>query len=297
MKVEMSIKASAGENIFNGFNLVFMILLMILCLYPILYIVFASFSDPTDFMLHEGLLFSSLGFNTVSYEAVFKNPNILTGYINTIIIVIGGVSLNILMTVLGAYFLSRKGVYFKKAIMFLIVFTMYFNGGLIPFYFTVKTLHLDNTLLALIIPSAVNTFNLIIMRTAFASIPDSIEESAKIDGAKHITILFRIMLPLALPTIAVIVLYYGVSHWNAWFNAMIFIRKRELFPLQLILREVLIQNDTAAMTMGVGGDDREMVSETVKYAVIVVATAPILMLYPFLQKYFVKGVMVGALKG
>ena len=173
---------------------------------------------------------------------------------------------------------------------------MFFSGGLIPFYLIVKGLHINNTLWALILPVAVNTFNLIIMRTQFASIPESMEESAVIDGAGHFTILFRIIVPLSLPTVAVIVLYYAVSHWNAWFNAMIFIQKRELYPLQLILREILIQNDTNTMIQNINTEEQQMVSETVKYAVIIVATLPILVLYPFLQKYFTKGVMVGAIK-
>jgi putative aldouronate transport system permease protein len=293
----MKIKRSNGEKIFDILNIIIMLVIIVLTLYPMLYIVFAAVSQPTKFMTHEGLLFGPLGFTLVSFKAVFKNPNILTGYANTIFIVTVGVSLNILLTILGAYFLSRKGVLLKKPIMLMIIFTMYFHGGLIPFYLTVRGLHLDNRLWALIVPTVINTFNLIIMRTAFMAIPDSLEESAKIDGANHFTILFRIMLPLAMPTIAVIILYYGVHHWNSWFHAMIFLRKREMFPLQLVLREVIIQNDTAKMTGGAGYDDREMLSETIKYAVIVVATAPVLMLYPFLQKYFVKGVMVGALKG
>lgn len=293
----MKIKISLGERIFDTLNIFLMFLLMLLTLYPMLYIVFASFSKPMDFMMHEGLLFAPLGFSLASYEAVAKNPNILSGYAVTIFVVVVGVFLNIIMTVLGAYFLSRKGVLFNRFITFFIIFTMYFNGGLIPTYLTVRNLGLDNSLWALIIPGAISTFNLIIMRTAFASIPDSMEESAKLDGANHITILFKIMLPLALPTVAVLVLYYGVSHWNSWFSAMIYLRKRNLFPLQLILREIIIQNDTNTMTTGAGAGDRELISETIKYAVIVVATAPILALYPFLQKYFVKGVMVGAVKG
>lgn len=293
----MRIKVSTGEQIFNIFNILFMLVAMVLTLYPLLYILFASISVPSRFMMHDGLLYGPLGFSTSSYQAVFKNPNILSGYINTIIIVVGGVVLNIFMTVLGAYVLSRKGVMLNRIITLGIIFTMYFSGGLIPSYLLIRSLHLDNTLYSLIIPGAISTFNLIIMRTAFAAVPDSMEESAKLDGASHFTILFKIMIPLALPTVAVLVLYYGVAHWNSWFSAMIYLRKRELYPLQLILREVIIQNDTQAMTTGAGYDDREMLSETIKYAVIVVATAPILALYPFLQKYFVKGVMVGAVKG
>lgn len=293
----MKIKTSIGEQIFNVVNICFMLIIMILTLYPILYIAFASISKPDLLMMHDGLLYAPLGFSPASYEAVFKNPSILSGYMNTIIIVVGGVALNITLTVIGAYVISRKGLMLNKVITLGIVFTMYFGGGLIPFYLLVRSLHLDNTLLSLIIPGAINTFNLIIMRTAFAAVPDSMEESAKLDGARQFTILLRIMVPLALPTIAVLVLYYGVAHWNSWFAAMIFIRNRDLYPLQLILREVVLQNDTSAMTGGAGYDDREMLSETIKYAVIVVATIPILCLYPFLQRFFVKGVMVGAVKG
>ncbi|MNI54708.1 L-arabinose transport system permease protein AraQ [compost metagenome] len=181
--------------------------------------------------------------------------------------------------------------------MMFIVFTMFFGGGLVPYYLTVKGLHLDNTLWALIIPTAVSTFNLILMRTSFLNIPDEIEESAKLDGASHLTILFRIFLPLSMPVVAVMILYYGVGHWNSWFNAMLFIRDRELYPLQLVLRDILVQNDTDGMLVGTDSFDKGLTAETIKYAVIVVATVPVLALYPFLQKYFVKGMMIGALKG
>lgn len=293
----MNINNSIGQKIFNVINITFMLILAIATLYPILHIAFASVSDPSKLMGHEGVILKPVGFDIGSYRAVFKNHMILSGYSNTIFVVVIGVFTNILLTSMGAYFLSRKKAMLKNAIMFLIVFTMFFNGGLIPFYLTVKGLHLDNTLWALIFPVAINTFNLIIMRTAFLSIPDSLEESAKLDGAGHFTILFRIILPLSLPTIAVMVLYYGVAHWNAWFNAMIFLGKRELFPLQLVLREILIINDTNSMSLGSAAGDQEMISETIKYAVIMVATVPILTLYPFLQKYFVKGALIGAIKG
>jgi putative aldouronate transport system permease protein len=256
----------------------------------------ASISDGSEIISHTGALFKPLGFSLEAYKLVFNNPMVGRGYLNTIFVVVVGVSINILMTSVGAYFLSRKDVFWKKYVMMAIVFTMYFSGGLIPFYFTVKGLHLDNTLWALIIPGMISTFNLIIMRTAFMAIPDSLEESAKIDGANHFTILFRIVLPLAGPTIAVMILYYGVGHWNSWFNAMIFLRKRELYPLQLILREILIQNSFTDNGLSTG-DDALKLAEVMKYAIIMVGTLPILCIYPFLQKYFVKGVMIGAVKG
>jgi putative aldouronate transport system permease protein len=171
--------------------------------------------------------------------------------------------------------------------------TMFFNGGLIPMYLTVKNVGLINTLWATIIPFAISTFNLIIMRTAFMSVPDSLEESAKIDGANHFTILFKIIIPLSMPVIAVMILYYAVEKWNGWFYASVFLKDRELFPL----REILLANQTDSMSAGASAGDQFQIGETIKYATIMVATIPILCVYPFVQKYFVKGVMVGALKG
>lgn len=184
----------------------------------------------------------------------------------------------------------------KNAIMFMIVFTMFFEGGLIPLYILVGKLGMMDTRWAVIIPSAVSAFNLIIMRTVFQGVPVSLEESAKIDGASDWTVLFRVIIPLSLPVVAVMVLFYGVSHWNSWFPAMIYLQNRGLLPLQLILREILIANDTTSMTTGVASGDQMQIGETIKYATIIIATVPILFLYPFLQKYFVKGVMIGAVK-
>lgn len=293
----MKIEYTIGQKVFNVFNIAFLTFLSVIMLYPMLYVAFASISNSNDLMMHQGLLLAPAGFSTAAYKAVFKNPMIGRGYLNTMFVLIVGLIINILMTSFGAYFLSRKNIMLKNVIMFLIVFTMFFSGGLIPFYFTVKGLHLDNTLWALILPASINTFNLIIMRTAFVSLPDSLEESAKLDGAGHFTILFKIVLPLSLPTIAVMVLYYGVAHWNSWFNAMIFLRNRELYPLQLVLREILVVNNTDSMTVGGSTADIEQTAETIKHAVIMVATVPILLLYPFLQKYFVKGALIGAIKG
>lgn len=295
--LKVIIQESASRKVFNVFNLLFMFFISVITLYPMLYVIFASFSVPSDFLMHEGLLLRPLGFTTATYEMVFKNPMILRGYMNTIFIVVVGVAVNIFATSIGAYFLSRKNVMLKKIIMFFIAFSMYFSGGLIPFYFTVRELGLDNSLWALIIPGAIGTSNMIVMRTAFMAIPDSLSESAEIDGANHFSILFRVVIPLSLPTMAVMVLYYGVGHWNSWFNALIFLRKREMFPLQLILREILITNTTMDMSIGIDAGDQELIGDLIKYAVIVVATVPILCLYPFLQKYFIKGVMIGALKG
>jgi putative aldouronate transport system permease protein len=188
-------------------------------------------------------------------------------------------------------------VLWKVPIMFMIVFTMFFSGGLIPTYLLVgKTLNWVDTPWAIVVPTAINTWNLLILKTAFEGVPVSLEEAARMDGANDFTILFRIILPLSLPALAVIVLFYAVGQWNAYFQALIYLRDRELFPLQLVLREILIANSMDSMTTGVSSGDIEPIGETIKYATIVVATLPILMLYPFLQRYFIKGVMIGAIK-
>lgn len=290
---------SIGERIFDLLNSVIMIILIIICLYPLLYVLFASVSEGTQLISHSGLLLRPLGINFSSYKMVFENPMIVAGYGNTLFVVFFGLLVNLTMTALGAYFLSRKGMLWKKTITLFIVFTMFFGGGLIPFYLTVKNLKLTDTLWAVIIPYAINTYNLIIMRTSFEAIPESLEEAAKIDGANDFHILYKIVIPLSMPVIAVMILYYGVSHWNSWFPAMIFLRKRELYPLQLILREILIENNNNDMTSSgkVNVEDYLTATLTIKYATTMVATVPILCIYPFLQKYFTKGVMIGAVKG
>lgn len=292
----MKVKKSRGERIFTVCNYVFLSLIILMCFYPVWYVAMASISDSSRLSSHMGLLLKPLGFSVQAYEKVFKNPMILRGYGNTLFILIVGVFLDLIMTSLGAYFLSRKQVLFKKPIMMMIVFTMFFSGGMIPFYLNLKDLKLTNSLWGLIIPFMVSTYNLIILRTSFESIPESLIEAAKIDGAGHITILSRIVLPLSKAILAVMVLYYGVSIWNSWFWASAIIRTREMYPLQVILREILMQNDVGSMTTGAGAMDQESVAMTVKYATIMVATVPILCVYPFLQKHFTKGTMVGAVK-
>lgn len=287
-------KITITQSIFNAFNIFFMIILMVVTLYPLIYVLFASLSEPALYMAHRGILLRPLGFNLQSYRLVFQDKQIISGFYNTIFVLVTKVSLAMTLTIVGAYFLSRRNAMFVPLFTMMIVFTMFFNGGLIPNYLNVKSFHIDNTLWALIFPTAINTFNLIILRTAFAGIPYSLDESAMIDGAGPCTTLFKILLPLVKPTVMVCLLYYSVEVWNSWFDAMIYLRKKELFPLQLVLREILINNNTNAMN---AGTDAEGISETVQYAVMMVATIPILLVYPFLQKHFVKGVMIGAVKG
>ncbi len=295
----MKIKESKSRIAFEIFNTVFMIFMVIITLYPLLYVLFASFSDSAALTrLGGGILLRPLNFTTDAYVKAFKNPSIVSGYMNTLFILVFGVIISLALSSVGAYFLSRKDVFFLKPITILIMFTMWFSGGLIPFYLVVKEANLTGSLWSLIIPTAINTYNMIILRTAFASVPTSLEESAFIDGAGHFTILFKIMIPLSKASLAVIALYYGVGYWNGWFNASIFLQgSAEKWPLQLVLRQILIANDTASMTQGVADGDKEMIGESIKYAVIVIATLPILCVYPFIQKYFVKGVMIGAVKG
>ncbi|NOU73072.1 ABC transporter permease subunit [Paenibacillus sp. LMG 31458] len=288
-------RMSRSEKVFDAVNIMVMLVLVVVTLYPLVYVGLASISDASSLIAHKGLLLKSYGFHIDAYKQVLSNRSILTGYSNTFIIIVLGVFINLLLTSLGAYVLSRKNVLWNRVFIFIILFTMFFQGGLIPLYLVIKGVGLYNSLLALVLPFAVNTFNLIIMRTSFSAIPDSLEESAKIDGANHFVILFRIIMPLSMPVIAVMIMFYAVEKWNGWFYASIFLKDRDLFPLQLVLREILLANSTESMTSG--SDQGFQLAETIKYATIMVATLPILFFYPIVSKYFVKGVMVGALKG
>lgn len=290
-------KKSLGEKIFSVFNILFMICVILVTLYPIYHVLMASFSEAKALMAHRGILLRPAGFSTFAYEQIMDYPPIFTGYKNTLIVLVGSLILNMFLTLCGGYFLSRKNVRWRNAVMVFITVTMYFSGGIVPFYLIVGALGMDNTLWSLIIPSAMNTYNLIIMRTGFQGIPDGLEEAARIDGAGHLTILFRICVPVIMPTIAVLLLYSAVGTWNAWFYASIFIKDTSRAPLQLVLREILILSDVQAMSGSAGMGDVEALKGTIKYGVIIVSTVPILCLYPFLQRFFEKGVMVGSLKG
>ena len=293
----MRYRSSFSDRIFDGANILFMLALVAVTLYPLLYVLFASLSDATLLSQSRGLLLRPLGLNLKAYKLVFDNPMITIGYRNTLFYVTVGTALNILMTSLAAYGLSRKNVFWRNPILFLIIFTMFFSGGLIPTYLWVgNNLGMLDKPWALIIPPAINTWNLLIMKTAFESVPVALEESARLDGANDFDILFRIIIPLSLPVMAVMVLFYAVYHWNAYFNALVFLRTRDLYPLQLVLRDILISNNVSSMTTGFAAGDVEPIGETIKYATIIIATLPILMIYPFLQKYFVKGAMIGAIK-
>ena len=283
-------KESRGEKTFHVFNYILLAIFSLICLYPMYYVLMASFSSSGALLAHSGLLFAPLKPNTAAYKLVLENKNIWTGYGNTLFIVGVGTVLSLAVTSAAGYALSRRSFRAGKVIMVLITFTMMFSGGMIPTFIIVRTVGLYDTIWSLILPVLVNTTNLIILRTAFAGIPESIIESVALDGANDLVIFARIALPLIKASLSVIALYYCVSYWNSWFTASLYLRKRDLFPLQLVLREILIANEN-------DNSDSELMSEAIKYAAIIVSTLPILCIYPFLQKYFVKGVMIGAVKG
>lgn len=283
-----------GDGIFVGTVYILMGLMALICLYPMWHVVMASFSDPIELMRHSGVILKPLGHSLEGYKVVLQNPNIPVSYRNTIFYVVLGTSINMFLTTLGAYALSRKGYMFKRTLTLLIVFTMYFNAGLVPNFLLVKNLHMYNTVWALVLPGAISTWNLIVMKTAFQSVPVSLEESARLDGANDFIILFKIFLPLSKATVAVMILFYAVGHWSSWFNAMIYLQDRAKYPLQLIMREILIANSASGNSMA--DTDAMFLEEVVKYATIVVSTVPILFIYPFAQKYFMAGVMMGSVK-
>lgn len=291
-----SLRTTRAERVFYRINYVFVTLFILLMLYPCWLSFVSSISNPTKLMAFDGLLIWPLGFSLDAYASVFKNPNIINGFRNTLEVVGVAVPTNLVLTLIAAYALSRKNFLYRTPLTIFIVLTMFVSGGMIPIYLTVYTLGLTNTLWSMILPTLMDTYNLLITRNYLSSIPDSIEESARMDGAGHVTILSRILVPMIIPIIAVNLLFYAVFKWNGWFYPMLFLNKRELFPLQLILREILIMNDTTSMVSSVSVIDKEPIAITIQYATMMVSIIPIMLVYPFLQKYFVKGLTAGAIK-
>ena len=273
-------------------------LLLVAVLYPLIFLVSSSFSAPEAVSANKVLLYP-VGFSLEAYKLVFQNQDILIGFRNSIVYTAAGTLVNMILTTLLAFPLAQRGLPFRNGIMFFVAFTMFFSGGLIPTYLVVQDLHMIDTVWAMIIPTGISTFNMIIMRTYFqSSIPAEMQEAAYLDGCSNFKFLIMVALPLSAPIIAVLLLYYGVANWNAYFHALIYLRSHSLINLQLVLRNILLANQIST-----GGNDasgfgeRAMVGVTVKYAAIIVSTIPVLVVYPFIQKYFVKGVMIGALKG
>ena len=286
-------------DVFNLFNIALMIVLSFICFYPLIHVIFASFSDPVSLAVHRGFLLRPLDPTLDGYRMVLQNRNLLTGIMNQFIYVAASTALAVFMTLLAAYITSRKSWMWSKSMTVLIMVNMFFGGGLIPFYLLIRDLGLYDTRWAIILPGSLTVFNMIVLRTAIVAVPDAMEESARIDGANDLIILFRIIAPVIYAAIAVQVLFYAVTAWNAWFNATILLRDSSLKPLQVMLRELLILNSNENL-YGANFDDAVMLfrlRELTKYCVIVVGTLPITVLYPFLQKYFIKGVMIGSVKG
>ncbi len=294
----MKIKQNANDFIFDIFLNIMGALIILVVLYPLIFVLSASFSDP-DMVLHGKVVLFPKGFTLEPYKMVFDNDKIWNGYLNTLFYTVAGTFINIVLTVAAAYPLSRKDMPGRRILTIVIIFTMYFNGGLIPTYLLVRDLGMNNTIWAILIPGAISTYNLIVARTFFeSSIPHEIYESAMLDGCSNIRMLTSIVLPLSSAILAVLVLYYGVAHWNSYFPALVYLRDEKLFPLQIILRDILLLGQTEQMgTNDVGMGEKIKMAEGIKYSVIVISSVPVLLLYPFAQKYFVKGVMIGAVKG
>lgn len=282
-----------------GVVYLFLLLILVVILYPLIYVVSASFSSPSAVAAGKVFLLP-VEPTLVGYEAVFKNAKIITGFLNSVFYLIVGTTIQVGMTMLAAYPLSRKEFYGRSVIGGIFVFTMYFSGGLVPSYLLVKNLHLLNTRAAVIIPVAMSVWNVIIARTYLqTTIPDGLFEAASLDGCSIIGFFFRIALPLSAPIIAVLVLYYGVGNWNSYFNAMMYLNSQKLYPLQLVLREILTLGkvDTTMVTDVAALQKMQGLSTLLKYSVIVVSSLPMMAIYPLVQKHFVKGVMIGSLKG
>ena len=299
-KKNVPFMATRGERIFYKINNVFMLILIVITVYPMLYVVF-SCSDPDAYAFQMGrLLLRPAGFSIQGYRTIVSMNTIWQGYRNTLMYVGLGTSISMLITIMGAFILSHRDFMLKRITMALVVFTMYFSGGMIPTYLVVTQLKLTNSLWGFLLPGAVSVYNLIVLRTAFNSVPKALLESAEIDGAGDLTVLFRIVLPLSTASLATIGLFYAVTFWGSWYNALVYLQKRrDLYPLQMILRELLITDKTTdSMVTAYNGQaaNQYLLKEIVKYCAIVVSTLPILAVYPFIQKYFVKGIMLGAIK-
>lgn len=295
-------KQPKSDKVFDIFNMIIVWFFIIIISYPLLYIVSASISDPTYVNSGEMWLLPK-GITFEGFERVFQSSDIWVGYRNTIFYTLLGTFINLAVTLPCAYALSRNDLAGKGVIMALLIFTMFFEGGLIPTYLLVRDLGMTDTIWAMVIPNAAAIWNIIVTMTFFrVTIPKGLEEAAEIDGASQLRTFFQIVLPLSAPIIAVMALFYGVGHWNQYFSALIYLSDRELFPLQLFLREILVQQEMTADLMMQSGNAQALseharIADIIKYAVMIVSAAPLLIIYPFLQRFFLKGVMIGSIKG
>ncbi|MFR1832847.1 MAG: carbohydrate ABC transporter permease [Lachnospiraceae bacterium] len=292
-------KKNRGDLLFDVFNYTILGAAAVLVLYPLYFIVIASFSDP-DAINTGQVVFWPKGFNTLGYQKIFEDEKIWRAYGNTIFYTIVGTCINIVLTMVFAYPLSRKDFSGRKFMMFFMMFTMYFQGGLMPTYLLMQTIGLYDTPWVMVLLPALNVFNVIIAKTNIQNnIPDELYEAAAIDGCSHFKFFWQIVMPLSKSIVAVLVLYYGVAHWNEFMNGLVYLRDEGLYPLQLVLRGILVQNQASAdMMVDIESMlEQQKAAELIKYGLIIVSALPVLVIYPFLQKYFAKGVMVGAVKG
>ena len=292
-------KRSKEDIFFDIFNYAVLGIITVLVLYPLYFIVIASFSDP-DAINTGQVVFFPKGFNTLGYQRIFENTKIWRAYGNTIFYTFVGTVINIIMTMVFAYPLSRKDFSGRKFMTFFMMFTMYFQGGLMPTYLLMQKIGLYDTPWVMVLLPALNVFNVIIAKTNIQhNIPEELYEAASIDGCSHFKFFWQIVMPLSKSIMAVLVLYYGVAHWNEFMNGLVYLRDEGLYPLQLVLRGILVQNQASAdmMTDIESMLEQQKAAELIKYGLIIVSALPVLVIYPFLQKYFAKGVMVGAVKG
>ena len=292
------IRDSFGDRVFIFFVYLFLVLVLLVVLYPVIYIVSASFSDPNAVTAGKVWLYP-VNFSLRGYQVTFQNPQIVTGYLNSLFYTVVGTFISVVLTVFVAYPLSRRDLYGSNFLMFLITFTLIFSGGLIPTYLVVRQLGMIDTRWALLIPQAVAAFQVIIARTFFrATIPDELVEAAELDGCNDLQFLWSVVLPLSKPIIAVLALMYAVSQWNGYFDALIYLKSSDLQPLQIVLRNILILNTTASGSMDAAAlAQRRQLADLLKYCLVVVGSVPVLLIYPFVQRYFVKGILIGSIKG
>lgn len=298
------IRVSRGDVVFLTLNTLFLVIFFLITLYPLIYVLSASISDP-DAVSGGRMVLWPVGFTLQGYEYIFKYQEIWSGYANTLFYTVFGTLFALLITIPCAYALSRRDLKGRGAVMMYFMITMYISGGMIPDYLNVQSLGLVDTRLFMIITGGLSVYNMIVARTFFSnSIPWELHEAARIDGASDFTTFFRIVLPLSKPILVVLMLYYGVAQWNSYFTAMMYLTDRAKFPLQLILKEILISSQISQSSIdGLTAEDisqifqQEKIANLLKYGVIVVSSVPMLIIYPFLQKFFAKGVMIGSVKG
>ncbi|MEK5256122.1 carbohydrate ABC transporter permease [Paenibacillus sp. FSL F4-0125] len=295
--VQQKIKESTGDKLFLTTIYILLSLVVIAVIYPLIFIISSSISSPAAVTSGRVWLWP-VDISFKGFKVLLNTPEILTGYENSIFYTAAGTFISVVLTIMIAYPLSRRGFFGRNTLMMIITFTMIFSGGLIPTYMVVKELHLIDTRWALLIPNAIWVWQVIIARSFFqSSIPEELLEASEIDGCSDMRFVWSVVIPLSKPIIAVLVLMYAVGQWNAYFDALIYLKSADLFPLQLVLRSIIIQNNSAGTMDAMKMVERQQLAELLKYALIVIATLPVLVIYPFVQRYFVQGMLVGSVKG